>query len=162
ERNKHLTRWLLLKKGEELKYKGKKRPVSPDLDRNIGECTSSKAIIMTCQEPLDINIPDQTALSPEKTPQLLFPSSSTQTPNLLSAHTPRREKFRQTIKYLQNENYRLKKRVEELEGKFENSLADVSLEQYNSLTYKFCSSQKLARFVNVQVALSQKKSKGRR
>jgi hypothetical protein len=53
-----------------------------------------------------------------------------------------------------------------LEGELDKSKQDavnnISLEQYMSLTYKFCPTQELANFINTQISQVQKKAKGRR
>lgn len=106
----------------------------------------------------------------EKSPVLPLPTDdlcgTTQTDLLLSSRTPRKEKFRKSIKMLRNENSYLKmknqKLSEELELYKKNISDAISLQKYIALTYKFCPSQNLAKFINSQISLSQKESKGRR
>lgn len=87
---------------------------------------------------------------------------STQTSTSLTSDTPRKIKFRQNIKSLTAENKYLRERVQVLENQVNNKLDDISLDQYMSLTFKFCSSVDTAKCINMQVAQGSKKAKGRR
>jgi hypothetical protein len=51
---------------------------------------------------------------------------------------------------------------EELDKSKQDAVNNISLEQYMSLTYKFCPTQELANFINTQISQVQKKAKGRR
>lgn len=97
---------------------------------------------------------------------LMSPSSCTQTEKTLSASTPRKSKLRSSLRNVQNENYRLKNKVAELEIQLNEvkneKLSEVTLEDYKLLTRKFCASEETVNFINVQITQSQKKSKGRR
>lgn len=66
------------------------------------------------------------------------------------------------MKSLTAENKYLQQRVQELENQLNNKLDDVSLHQYMSLAFKFCSSVNTAKCINMQVAQGNKKAKGRR
>lgn len=54
------------------------------------------------------------------------------------------------------------KKIEELEKKLDTVQDHITLDQYKAVTYKFCHSQELADFINVQVSQIQKQPKGRR
>lgn len=92
---------------------------------------------------------------------MLSPTSSTQTTGALSAHTPRKDKLRKKLKSVSYENKQLKAKIEDLQNKLSNVEEYVTFEQYRKLTYKFCRSEELANFINIQVAQSQKHPKGR-
>ncbi|KAK5645213.1 hypothetical protein RI129_006513 [Pyrocoelia pectoralis] len=121
----------------------------------LEETTSTSTITMdasTFPTPPTVHLP-------------LVSPGSTQTETTLSNRSPRKNKLRKTIKKLRNENDRLKKENEKLQLHLKK-LSDednlnVTLEQYQSLTYKFCPKD-LADFINTQILLIQKHSKGRR
>jgi hypothetical protein len=114
------------------------------------------------ETPLAI-VPD---VRPATPPSPLFSPGSTQTALSLSSRTPRKDKLRQTVKQLRNEIYQLRKMnqtlQEELHKSKQDAINNISLEQYMSLTYKFCPTQELANFINTQISQVQKKAKGRR
>lgn len=112
------------------------------------------------ETPLSLELLETDLSSPS--PELRSPSCSTQTSISLSFNSPRKRKFRESIKDLTSENKKLKKEVEHLKSNLENVLENVSLDQYFALTYKFCSSAEIASFINVQVSQCQKERKGRR
>ncbi|XP_072377938.1 uncharacterized protein [Diabrotica undecimpunctata] len=70
------------------------------------------------------------------------PTLSTQTPLLLSSHTPRKEVLRSKVKELRNENYRLSQKINELENQVLMQKSDVlnslSAEDCQQLIYKLC------------------------
>lgn len=94
-------------------------------------------------------------------PPLMSPTS-TQTSASLTSDTPRKMKYRQNIKSLMTENRYLRERIEVLESQLDNALDNVTLEQYMSLTFKFCNSVDTAKCINMQVAQGKKHPKGRR
>jgi hypothetical protein len=102
------------------------------------------------ETPLAI-VPD---VRPATPPSPLFSPGSTQTALSLSSRTPRKDKLRQTVKQLRNEIYQLRKMnqtlQEELDKSKQDAINNISLEQYMSLTYKFCPTQELANFINTQ------------
>lgn len=101
----------------------------------------------------------------EKSKELFSPSSATQTPNTLSSNTPRKTKYRQTIKEVKIENERLRKKVQQLEDRLRevqnDMLNNITLEQYQQLSFKFFP-ENAAKFVNIQASQIQKHPKGRR
>ncbi|XP_023312212.1 uncharacterized protein LOC111692435 [Anoplophora glabripennis] len=93
----------------------------------------------------------QNEFSPVESPPLMSPTS-TQTLASLTQNSPRKVKYRQNIKALQAENKYLRERVQVLESKLNNQLDNISLEQYMSLTFKFCNSVDTAKCINMQIA----------
>lgn len=87
--------------------------------------------------------------------------TSTQTTSELSKDTPRKQKYRNKIVELKQEIDVLKNRIKDLEDK-SGASDNISFEQYCELTYKFCSDNDLAGFINFQVSQSNKKPAGRR
>lgn len=108
--------------------------------------------------------------SPTETPVPVSPPrsspGSTQTELKLSGGTPRKEKLRQCIKRLRNENSQLQKKNQQLQEDVDKhthtDINNISLQQYMQLTHKFCPSQELATFINTQISQVQKHPKGRR
>nr|CAH7738813.1 unnamed protein product [Callosobruchus chinensis] len=87
----------------------------------------------------------------------------TQTAACLSEGSPRKKKLRKTVKQLRNEVDYLKKKTTSLKRNQEcKSLPKVTLGEYKQLTYKFCPSVELAKFINVQISQITKKPRGRR
>lgn len=89
-------------------------------------------------------------------------SSATQTSKHLSAHSPRKESLKETVRQLQIEKTRLKNEIENLTVKAEKHLDDITLEQYKILTYKYCPSKEVGDFINTQVSQGHKQAKARR
>ncbi|CAH1284744.1 unnamed protein product [Diabrotica balteata] len=96
---------------------------------------------------------------------VISPTFSTQTPLLLSSHTPRKEGLRSKVKELRNENYRLSQKINQLETQVLMQKADVlnslSIEDCQQLIYKLCPKE-LADFLTIQIAQTNKKPRGRR
>lgn len=97
------------------------------------------------------------------------PTSYEQTPETLNSHTPRKCKLREVQNVLKNENNQLKKSNEQLanqcrdlEKRLENPLDEISVQQYQQLSYKFCPSKDLADFINTQIAQVTKSPRERR
>lgn len=134
--------------------------------------------------PCDISIPSTSYTSSSKqvdqpevktafaqTSTLISPiqTSFVQTNESLTAHTPRKEKLRKSIKDLSAENKHLKlqnmkltKTCQELQTKIEAIPNEITLEQYKEATYKLCPSMDLANFINIQVSQINKSAQGRR
>ncbi|XP_074041587.1 uncharacterized protein [Leptinotarsa decemlineata] len=110
---------------------------------------------------LKTEVQHEIAVSPiTVTPPLTSPNSS-QTSANLSFDTPRKVKYRQHIKSITAENKYLRERVQVLESQKINDLDNISLEEYMSLTFKFCNLD-TAKCVNMQVSQANKHPKGRR
>lgn len=105
----------------------------------------------------DLSIPQDTeSRSPLQSPVF------TQTPSSFTYDTPRKSKYRSVIKTLTRENENLKEENKALKEQLDKAVDNVSLEQYEALTFKFCKSSFTAHFINVQVRQGQKHPKGRR
>ncbi|KAJ8914360.1 hypothetical protein NQ315_011348, partial [Exocentrus adspersus] len=110
---------------------------------------------LTPYSPLAVKIVDTST-----DPELLSPTSSTQTPSSLSAGTPRKRKFMARIKTLKDENKSLKRKIEVLEAEARNK--NYTFDDYQSVTKKMCISPEIATFINTQVSQIHKKPRGRR
>lgn len=121
-------------------------------------------VVLRVREPCELamHIPE---LSPSPAGSQFSPGS-TQTDLNLSSRTPRKEKLRLSAKKLRNDNEQLAKKnrklQQELDETSNNAIDKISIEQYMSLTYKFCPSRELADFINTQICEIHKHPKGRR
>lgn len=132
-------------------------------EAGIVQDVPSEKIQSECSSPdelqLTVNVSEDLSFS--SSPDLLSPSSSTQTTNVLSSNTPCKTRYRRKLTELTKENKRLKNTIQ-LSSSSSQNLENITLEQYKILTKKFCSSPELADFINVQVSECQKKPQGPR
>lgn len=157
------------------RYDGQILPSLLDPDPKISEPVLIPAnVASSAQTPQHIFVETSTAVPILRlqSSSLTSPTCYVQTSELLTTHTPRKEKLRRINLDLQLENKKVKKENQELRKKCEvlekrlkdmneEAFKEITIEYYKSLTYKLCP-KVLADFINVQVSQIQKSPKGRR
>nr|CAI5852409.1 unnamed protein product [Callosobruchus analis] len=107
----------------------------------------------------DTALPEMDSTRSRKSGTVTNMDQRTQTAPCLSERSPRKIKLRKILKQLRNEADYLKKKTTSLKKTSLNPFLKIL---WANITYKFCPSAELVKFINVQVSQITKKPGGRR
>lgn len=88
-------------------------------------------------------------------------NTESQTDAVLSGHSPRKEKLRRKIKFLNGRSKVLEKKIKRLSTSKSNKLSDITAKDFKQLCGKFLP-KSLSEIVQIQVDLNTRKKKGNR